>query len=76
MVPHADYQSICVTWLPGISFPFSFICLAATIYMPKLKIEAMTSWGAIFQGQNRPLLLYDCKESCVCVGGGRGGGGE
>lgn len=32
MVPHADYQSICVTWLPRISFPFSFICLAATVY--------------------------------------------
>lgn len=31
--------------------------------MPKLKIEAMTSQGAIFQGQNRPLLLYDCMES-------------
>lgn len=32
MAPHADYQSICVTWLPRISFPLSFICLAATVY--------------------------------------------
>lgn len=40
--------------------------------MPKLKIEAMTSQGAIFQGQNRPLLLYDCMESFVGAGGFEG----
>lgn len=40
-----DYQSICVTWLPRISFPpFHLFAFLRPFAVPKnLKIEAMTS---------------------------------
>lgn len=68
MVPHADYQSICVTWLPRISFPFSFICLAATVYSGenwKLK-----PWRARERYSKGKMGLSCCMIGMVHLGGG------
>lgn len=68
----ADYQSICVTWLPRISFPFSFICLAAAVYSAETENWSHDEQPGNIPGENRPPLLFDCKGSFGGTGRGWG----
>lgn len=63
MVPHADYQSICVTWL--LHFPFHLFALLQPFTVLKLKIGVITSKGAIFQGK---IAIFCCMIAKVHLG--------